>query len=40
MTATITTATVSEHCDHDRHRDCHQRGCVCGCHVLFRLIGR
>jgi len=33
-----TTVTIA--CEQDRHRDCHDHGCVCGCHVLFALIER
>lgn len=29
---------VSTDCNHDQHRACHTRGCLCGCHVLFPLI--
>ena len=39
MTTTIA-ATVSAACDHDQHHQCHDHTCVCGCHVLFPLIGK
>lgn len=31
---------VTDNCNHDEHRQCHDVACQCGCHVLFALIHR